>query len=244
MAFLKKIIKRTPDTIDNNEIHQSFSVANPYDFQAIYKRLGWLLRISMMGNIAFIIAILVLSMTIYEAYPLKRVEIALVERVPATNQLLRIQPLSKDIDGFNILLEATASRFVKNLLEIDTITQKGRYNEAFAMMDSKPYKEFKQSRIDNKAVDEFITQGLTRAINVESCDNVAGANRGVYKYSCEFTQTDTKNLNKAIISQKLLRAYIAFELHSNEVIEQNKYQNPLGIFVIDFTLKERFQNEK
>ncbi len=75
-------------------------------------------------------------------------------------------------------------------------------------------------------VNEFITQGLTRAINVESCDNVAGANRGVYKYSCEFTQTDTKNLNKTIISQKLLRAYIAFELHSNEVIEQNKYQNP------------------
>ncbi len=241
MAWLKKNSKIAP--INNNESvgnHAKINKVNPYDFQATFKRLAWLLQISMFANIGFIITIMALGMALYQAYPLKRTEIALVERVPASDQLLRIQPLSKDIDGFQLLMESVSKRFVKNLLEIDNITQKARFDEVFPMMDSKPFKEFKESRLDNHALDDFIKSGLIRNINVESCDALAGLSYGVYKFSCELTQIDTKQINKVEVSRKNLRAYIAFVLRPNDVLEKDKYQNPLGIFVIEFSLKERF----
>ncbi len=228
----EKTIKKTGD-------FSKFNALNPFTNQSVFNRAMLVLKLSLGLNCMLIVAIIFLIISILNLFPLKKVEVALVEIIPSSNQLVTIKPLNPQIPGFQILLETISKKFIINLLSIDEISQKARFDEAYAMMDFKPLKEFKSNRIDTKAIENFLKDGLVRNIIVESCDPIEGLSNNLYKFSCEFIQRDTKNNSQEIKSQKKLRAYIAFTLREKEVKIDEKYNNPLGVFVLEFAVKER-----
>ena len=212
------------------------ATADPYGFRVSHRRMAWLLRLSV-GTTVVLGACLVMALSALSTLlPLKTTEIALVRSDPMDNRLYRIEPINQSVAGFDLLMESMARRYVRTLLEIDTVTQTERFREAFRMTDKKFYERFRKERIDTDAVQDALDSGLTRSITVESIDRLQ-AFKGTYKYAVDFVQTDVRR--GVLLETRKLRAYLNMTTRPQEVSDAQKYENPLGITVLDLILKER-----
>lgn len=234
MAWLKSPFRRKdPDP----GLHAAAARTDPYSFQVSHKRLAWVLRLSVALNIVLGGCLIILISAYSYLLPLKTTEIALLRSDPEDNRLYRIEPISKDVEGFDLLLEDKARRFMRNLLEIDPVTQTERFREAFRMMDRAFFERFEKERLDSNKVQDALDSGLTRSITVISVDRIA-AYGGTYKFVVDFIQTDTRD--GKLVEKKQARATMDMTTRPQEEIrKEDRFENPLGIIVLDLTLKER-----
>jgi len=214
--------------------HASVARADPYSFQVAHRRLAWMFRMSVTINIILGLSLSSAMNAFKILWPLKETGIALLRADPSDDRVYRVEPISKDVEGFALLMEAAARRYVRNLLTIDTITQTERFKEAFRMTDDAFYTRFSDDRFDK--VEEAINSGLNRSITVESVDRIESTD-GTYKYAVDFVQTDERK--GKVIERRKLRAYLNMTTRPHQVGEADKYENPLGITVLDLVLKER-----
>ncbi|WP_341702089.1 VirB8/TrbF family protein [Ferrovibrio sp.] len=214
--------------------HAPVAVADPYSFQVGHRRMAWLLRISAGLNISLGVVVVVLCMAISTLLPLKTTEIALLRTDPSDNRVYRIEPITRNVPGFDLLMESMARRYVRELLAIDSVSQTERFRWAFRMTDLDFYKRFSAERF--KPVEDALKSGLNRSITVESVDRIASA-AGVYKFAVDFVQTDERK--GEVVEKRKLRAYLNITTRPQRVREPDKYDNPLGITVLDLVLKER-----
>ena len=218
--------------------HASVARADPYAFQVAHRRLAWLLRISAGSNVVLAASLILALSTINALMPLKETRLALVRADPADDRIYRIEPLSRTVQGVDLLLEAKARRYVKLLLEIDSVTQGERFQEAWRMTDNGFYERFKRQRIDSKAIQSAIAGGMTRTVQVESVNRLETGAPDVYKLAVDFLQKDAYGART--VAERRLRAYLSMTFRPQEnVPERDKYENPLGITVLDLVLKER-----
>jgi len=235
MAWLRTKSSAHDSTRDDG--HALVVEADPYSFRVAHRRLAWMLRISAGTNIALGAALVMALNAIVILVPLKETQIALLRSDPQDNRLYRIEPLSKTVEGFDLVLEDKARRYVRLLLEIDSVTQTERFREAFRMTDRSFYEKFRKERIDTREVQNAVNSGLTRSITVESVDRIESFG-GTYKYAVDFVQTDERK--GELVEQKKLRAYLNMTTRPQaDISEADKYENPLGITVLDLVLKER-----
>lgn len=236
MAWLKFPRKTNADD-DGTLAHAAVVEADPYSFRVAHRRLAWMLRMSVAINVVLGILAISLSNAIAVLVPLKTTEIALVRTDPEDKRLFRIEPLTREVAGFDVALEDKAHRFVWLLLGIDSITQTERFREAFRMMDRDFYERFKKDRIDSNEVQNAINSGLSRSITIETVDRIQSF-KDTYKFAVDFIQTDRRH-GEVIEAQKL-RAYLNMTTRPQEDVPvEDKYENPLGIVVLDLVLKER-----
>ena len=217
--------------------HAAIVEADPYSFRIAHRRLAWMLRMSVGLNVVLGFVAISVANAVAVLVPLKTTEIALVRSDPQDNRLYRIEPLSQTVQGFDVVLEDKARRYVRLLLEIDRITQTERFREAFRMMDAAFYARFKKDHVDNNEVQNAINSGLTRSITIESVDRIQSFHK-TFKFAVDFIQTDTRH--GQVIETRKLRAYLNMTTRSQDGIPvEDKYENPLGIVVLDLVLKER-----
>lgn len=235
MGLLKKRERRLASAVAKAPpVHESISDADPYSFQVSHRRLAWLLRLSAGTNVALAAVVVVQMSLIATMLPLKTTEIALLRTDASDDRVYRVEPIAKNVPGFDLLMESMARRYVRELLEIDSVTQTERFRWAFRMSDTELYERFKKERF--KPVEDALKDGLTRSITVESVDRFS-TSAGTYKYAVDFVQTD-KRRGQEIDSRKL-RAYLNMTTRPQRVREPDKYENPLGITVLEISLKER-----
>jgi type IV secretion system protein VirB8 len=215
--------------------HGGFMAEDPYAFQVAHRRLAWLLRLSAGTNLVLGFCLASAMSTVSVLVPLKTTEVALVRTNTVDDKLYRIEPISQDVDGFQLLMESTARRYVRLLIEIDRVTQRERFDEVQTLTDNKFYEKFRKERIETKAFADAINS-LVRTVLVESVTRV-DSYRGTHKYAVDFTQIDTRNGEE--IERKRITAYLDMTTRPHEVPEADKYTNPLGITVLDLVLKER-----
>lgn len=214
--------------------HASVERADPYSFQVAHRRQAWLLKIAA-GIIIVLGFCLVSSLNaLASLWPLKETKIALVRVDAKDDRVYRIEPLTQDTEGFDLVMEAAARRYVRNLLTIDAITQTERFKEAFRMTDDGYFKRFQDERF--AAVEDAINSGLNRSIVIESVDRLDTTD-DVFKYAVDFVQVDERK--GELIERRKLRAYLNMTTRPQEVSDADKYENPLGITVLDLVLKER-----
>lgn len=222
--------------------HGSLRRADPYAFAVAHRRLAWMFRASAMMNVALCGVVIMLGAAINELVPLQHLELGLVRIVPATDRiakvdpasLVRIEPITKDVPGYDLMMEAFVRRYVRILLEIDKISQTDRMQQAAGLSDRDFWKEFGKERF--KAIEKAMDSGLNRSVVVETADLVARRG-GVSRYAVDFVQTDERK--GEVVETKKLRAYIAVTAQPNTVKKSERYENPAGFRVIDLALKER-----
>ena len=218
--------------------HGDAALADPFAFRASHRRLAWMLRLSAGTNIV-LGACLVTAVSLVSAMlPLKRTEIALVRSDAAENRLYRIEPITERTEGFNLLMESMARRYVDLVLTIDPVTQTERYGEASRMTDRAFSGRLREERIETEEVRDAVASGLTREIRIESADALQSFGND-YRFTVDFTQVDHRA--GEVVNTRKLRAYLALTTRPHEVREADKYMNPLGITVTAMTLKERGQ---
>lgn len=222
--------------------HSQVRKADPYAFEAAHRRLAWMLRLAVTMVVAISgIAIVAIS-AIATLVPLKEVQLGLVrieersdKMVPVDPaSLVRVLPVTKDTPGFDIMLEAFVRRYVRVLLEIDTVSQDDRMREANLHSDAEFWKVLMDKRL--KEIKAALDSGLNRSIVVESVDRISERN-GTYRYAVDFVQTDVRN--GKVVEVKKSRAYLPVTLRPHTVKPSEQFENPHGLRVLDLALKER-----
>ena len=234
MDWIRNIFSRETASIGPD--HSKFIENDPYRFQSSHRRLAWMLRLSAGMNIAMMIALGLSLSAFMSLLPLKEVRVALLRADPADNRIYRVDAIEQDVPGFELLLEQMSRRYVRNMLEIDSVTQKTRFDEAFVMTERAFYERFRKERIETSAIQDAIDSGLTRSITVESV-SLVDTFQDTWQYSVDFIQTDKRKGD--VIETKKLRAFLKITTRPHEATEKEKYENPLGIRVLDMVLKER-----
>jgi type IV secretory pathway component VirB8 len=222
--------------------HDAVRAADPYTFEAAHRRLAWMFRVAAMTNVGLIAVVVIQTSAISTLVPLKEVQLGLVrieERdgraVPVDPaSLVRVLPITKETPGFDLLMESFVRRYVRLLLEIDTVSQGDRMREANLHSDADYWKRFISDR--KKEIDRALDSNLNRSIVVESADRIAMKD-GVARYAVDLVLTDTRNGSP--VETKRLRAYVAVTSRPHTVRESEKFENPLGLRVLDLVLKER-----
>lgn len=213
--------------------HPTVVGADPFSFRASYRRTAWLLRLSVGANIALCAVVVVLAQTVSVAFPLKETEIALLRVDPQDSRIYRVAPIAENVDGFELMLEQMASRFVVQILSIDGMTQNTRFKEVRRFSDPVFFNDFLD---DHKStIDEAIKDGLNRSITVHGA-NLVDSYDGVYQYSVEFTRTDRVK-GRAPVTKRLI-AYLEMAPKPQQVKESEKFDNPLGVRVLGLQVKE------
>lgn len=209
---------------------------DPYGFEATHRRLAWMLRFSAMFNVLLFVGLGLTLSTIVYLVPLKQTEYALVRTYGPDDRLYRIEPIAEDVDGFELLLESTARRYVRLVLEIDAVTQEERSLEAAGMTGGVLRERIYRERIESGLVAEALKRGLQRDVSIESVDRIESFDND-HKLVVDFVQRDTEWGRE--LPAKKLRAYLTMVTRPGEVAAADRYVNPLGLFVTGFVLKER-----
>ncbi len=215
-------------------LRRSVLEADPFAYQASHRRMVTVVRI-----LVFVVVVLATSLTaalvvIKHLMPLKTTEIALLRVDPNDDRIYAIEPLSVEVDGFELMLEKMARRFVAQLLTIDGISQDVRFEEVRRYSDRAYFSSFLNA--NQQRIETALKDGLNRSITVESA-SLLDAYDGVYMYSVEFVQTD--KIGSKDPEQRKLRAYLEMTTRPQEVTTAERFENPLGIRVLDLSVKER-----
>ena len=214
--------------------HDSYRAADPFAFAIMHRRLAWLLRLSVAVNMVMVVAFGIAMSGYSTLLPLKEVRVALLRTADDEDRVFRIEPIEQNVQSFDILMESSARRFVKLLLEIDDTTQKARFDEAFLLMDPDFRKRW--LGIHEDRIKEALRDGLKRQISVETTHRL-DQRAGEWLVTVDFRQTD--RLKGETVGDDPLRAYIRLTTRPNRVSRAELYMNPLGLTVLDMTVKTR-----
>ena len=214
--------------------HAAYRRADPFAFAIMHRRLAWLLRVSVATNVVMVAAFGIAMSSYSTLLPLKEVRVALLRTAEDEDRVFRIEPMEQDVQSFDILMESSARRFVKLLLEIDDATQKARFDEAFLLMDA----EFRRRwlGIHEDRIRQALGDGLEREITIETTHRL-DQRVGEWLVTVDFRQTD--RVKGEVVGDAPLRAYIRLTTRPTRVSRAELYMNPLGITVLDMTVKAR-----
>lgn len=204
-------------------------------YKSAHRRLAFVSRTQSVIIIFLSLVVVGLSQAFSGLFPLKEIRIVLVRADPATDKIYRVQPISENVDGFELEFEAKARKFVWAMLTIDAVTQDSRFAEASRVSDPKFFNRFLD---EHKAlIEEALDDGLNRSITVETANKVSEKN-GFYQYAVDFNRID--RVKDAEPVERKLRAYLIMTARPQDVAPKDKYTNPLGVIVTDLVVKERY----
>ncbi|SDR45119.1 VirB8/TrbF family protein [Pseudovibrio sp. Tun.PSC04-5.I4] len=217
-----------------NASHKAVLEADPFAYQSSHRRLVLLFRIAVGYGVAATVIAVLLAQAVSVLVPLKTTQIALLRVDPADDRIYRVEPISVEVDGFELMLEKMARRYVAQILAIDPISQATRFQEVALYSDQDFYREFLKE--NEGRINEAIEDGLNRSITIESANQV-DAYGGIYQYAVDFIQTDRIGRQKP--EQAKLRAYLELTTRPQEVTTVERFENPLGIRILKLAVQER-----
>lgn len=229
--------------------HGAARAADPYSYASAHRRLAWLLRLSVATNVTLGAVAIVLAAAIGELVPLKTTEIALVRIEPTTDELkavdpttrVRIEPLTRTVQGYDLAMQAFARRYVTLIKPIDAVSQEWRMVEARRYTDGTYWekgdgKEKIGFASKLKAdFDEAIKDGMTRSVVVETATRLPSFGQNAL-YAVDYKQVDRVGKNETV---QLGRAFLTVTTREQTVGEAERFDNPLGFRVLAFSAQPR-----
>ncbi|NQY82733.1 MAG: hypothetical protein HRT36_06940 [Alphaproteobacteria bacterium] len=185
-----------------------------------------------MINVAMGAALLATTSTILALLPLKEGRVALVKADTRENLVYRVEPITPNVQGFDLVLETTAKGFVENALTIERIGHEARGVEMRHFASAAYYTKFYQQFIKSGFLQDAMESGLIRSIVVESINHVDNPVKdGRHIVSIDYCQIDARD--GVEIERKRLRAFLSMTTRPQQVSAAEMYENPLGVIVLD-----------
>lgn len=224
----------SPTDMQDMPKHANILAADPFAYKTAHRRLAWLLRLSVAMNIALIACVVVSIQALVSLVPLKETQIALLRADPSDDRIYRVEPISVDVDGFELMLEKLARRYVRQILTIDATTQNTRFEEVRTYSDAAFFNAYLEA--NKSLIEAGLEDGLNRSITIKGAHQV-DAYDGVYLYVVEFLQSDQIGREKP--KRRHLRAFLEMTPRPHDVTTAERFENPLGIRVLDMSIKEQ-----
>lgn len=230
--------KRTPPALEEQTApdHSPVRGLDPFDFQVAHKRLAFCFRISAMLNVAMGMTVCALVAALLAMLPLKEIRPALIMADSRDNMVYSVAPISPETNGFNLVLETVVRGFVVNALTIDPLSSDARAAKARTVMTAEYQQKYQKTFVDNGWLQDVMDSGLIRSIIIESTNHIDNPGSSARLLSVDYIQIDTRdNLE---LARKRMRAFLKLIGMPQSVPKDEIYNNPLGVFVLDMTIKE------
>ncbi|MFN7755046.1 MAG: VirB8/TrbF family protein [Holosporales bacterium] len=182
--------------------------------------------------LAFTVSMLlnvVLAFTLSVLMPLKRVEPFLLTFSDKSQQIVRVEPISKDASGFQLLIESMANEFVKIREEVifDEQEQQRRWTQYIRpRVPQRDFEAFLKEMAD--VYPKLRDAGLGQTVEIVRTQRVSQNTIEVY---FDVTAVDRRGTVK---SRDSWIARISFGFRQQAVSLSEQYLNPLGFTVLNY----------
>lgn len=208
----------------------------PIDTGQSFYALWWVARTTSVACIVLLLSNLTAAAVIWSLLPLKEIQPMLFSTQEKTNQVVKIEPLEKNAQGFDLMMEALARQYVELRETFDFQTEPARWQKLFWFSSKELAEAFQQKMEPQKATSpfkQFKDRGVTRSVNILTSNHLKPAAPNVWQVEWESLDLDPKT---GLETRGHWISTITAECQAREVSLADQYINPIGFTVVQYTV--------
>lgn len=206
------------------------------------KQLLEYVKILSFTNVVTLIAIFSLVAVIYSLLPLKEIHPYLVQVKDRSEQVVKIEPIDKNVNGFTVLTEALVRQYVIMRETIDLSSENTRWNQ-LAFFHSEDldmfFREFMSLENKDSPLVLFSERRLARKIEILSSINFHPSASNVWQI--EWIATDYCAKRGDDINKQIFVSTVTVDFVTNNVILSDRLVNPTGFRVVNYVVTRKKQ---
>lgn len=185
------------------------------------------------------VVIVVLAATIASVFPLKEKELVHVTFSDEKNHFVKVESAGKDITANQNLVGKTLRHYVTERETIDKQTEALRFPRIRSMSSKAVWKTFEEGQ---KPL--YRTEGLTRQVVIQSDSEIApGIHQVEYAVIDRIEgKRDPHDPKKEWERRTEFEATMTYIFAPQKVAYKDRYNNPIGLFVVKWTRAKRVVN--
>ncbi len=216
--------------------------AEPHDTGHAYRVQMWTTRILAVVATVEGLAIAALTLTVAQLFPLKEVVPMFVTTSESKAQIVRVEPFTVGMHGFDLLSETMTRRYVELREAIDLQSEIRRWQEVALLSTPETFNAFRalMGRENKESPFERMkAERLTRSVNVKAVSLVypPTPKEPSAVYRVEFETVDARLSQE--IERRVWVASIAVEFQAREVRYEDRYMNPVGYTVVGYSVAKK-----
>jgi len=204
-----------------------------------YYAMWWICRVLAITTIILLFVVMTLIAVIWSLFPLKETVPMLVSFEPKSNQVVKIEPLEKEAEGWDLLVAALARQYVLDRETIDCHTETFRWHRLGLFSSEELESSFKEQMSTDKATSplrQFCEQGITRTVHVMASSGLGPSAPNVWQV--EWSSAD-KNETQEYHSQGHWVSTLTVDSMERAVKIEDQYVNPIGFMVTHYTVNRK-----
>jgi len=214
------------------------SIAREVSTFNTYKSYQHMVRVLMLICIGLFLVCLGLSSALVVTIPLKEIRPMILTLSDQKNQVLRVEPIEKNVKGIQLITEKLAMRYVELRETFDFVTDNERYVELQNLSSSTLFEAYWQMiKPENPKSPrkKFLENKLTRSVHIKNCISLAPSAANTYRI--EWESIDCREGQE--VDRKQWISTMAFRFEEREVRYEDQYINPLGLMVTNYTISKK-----
>jgi len=202
-----------------------------------YRSYQHLSRVLLMAVIALSLGNIGLMGMFLVLFPLKEIQPMFLNVTDKANQIVKIEPIERSIQGFQLLQEKLARHYVILRETFDLITEAQRYKELEKFSSSELWEAF-WSLMNPEHTDSPIRKRqdkkITRSVVIQSC--VSLAPEAPQTFQIEWESIDLQDGQETGRGQWISTLSVDFE--PQETSFEDQYLNPIGFKVVRYSIQK------
>lgn len=201
-----------------------------------YRLLIWVSRILSCGFIAGIFMNIISGVVILNLFPLKQVCPFFITLTPKSDQIVKVEPLEIETEGFDIMSESLAKTYVKLRETFDFQTEQYRWDQVYWFSSSEIFENFKTLINDNDRdiYGERKARKLQRDVIILSVSTLSKNPRIL---QVEWQSRD--HIEGKELAKKNWISTLNISYEAQRIKFEDRYMNPLGFTVSAYGVSEK-----
>jgi type IV secretory pathway component VirB8 len=214
----------------------------PHDTGHAYRVALWTSRVLAVVAAAEALAILGLAVLITGLFPLKEVVPMFVTTGDSKDRVVKVQPFTVGMHGFDLLSETMGRRYVELRETIDLQSEVRRWQEVAQLSSPDVFNEFRAFMgRDNKnsPFERMKAERITRTVNVRAINLIYPPTPAEPSavYQIEWESVDHRLSQE--IERRVWVSSLSVQFESREVRYEDRYMNPVGYTVVGYTVAKK-----
>ncbi len=248
ISFLKNIATRKKEQENLNTSKENFDFRGVFSLKPLhvnkddYRKEDFLIRLSGVVICALIIVIVLLALTLKTLLPLQKIQPVFLSVASADKQVYFVEPLEKKTRAFRTVTESLIHQYIEARESIDLISEEPRYQFVSYLSSPAVYSVFKdafdEDKNNNSPLKRARKHKLSRGVQVEVISFLNDEQLQV-----DFTLYEYQKSTGEIVSKSDMRATLKITYSEEKIEAKEKYMNPLGLRVLDYSLATKNRQE-
>lgn len=183
--------------------------------------------------------VIILALALKTLIPLHKVEPMFLSVASQDKQIYRVEPLDKTTKAFRVVTESLIYKYIEDRESIDWQTDNERY-QYIQWMSGDTVKQEYSDEFSKSNEKEDAPWVRSRAFNLSRGVKILGIDfLSDNKLQADFNLFEYRRGTGQIVTKATMRATITIEYDPERVTAKDKYMNPLGLKVTDYSLATR-----